>query len=219
MMISPRVLHCLHPRFALAFNNIIHPLFAPFPCPLQMTNQSSHFRFWTGHSTKAKGRLHCSAVRLCNKQQRLLILFSIFFFSFSASSFANALKAWRGGGGDDDSEHDQQQQQERQQERQQQQHFAKAPPNSHAGAPPSTILSIVCYNCCKKLMGEVALSCVEVCSKNFCTTTCSDAHWSKNKLRCPAPACPRRFFLLKDGVMRGGSAFCCTACADNIEAQ
>ena len=115
----------------------------------------------------------------------------------------------------DDPEYDQQQQQQQQQ----QQHLAKAPPISQAGGPPSTILSIVCYNCCKKLMGEAALSCVEVCSKNFCTSTCADAHWSKNKLRCPAPECPRRFFLLKDGVMRGGAAFCSAACAENIDAQ
>ena len=69
-MISPRVLHCLRPHFALAFNIIIHPLFAPcsqafaFPCPSQMINQSSHFRFWTGHSTKAKGRLLLGCVAL-----------------------------------------------------------------------------------------------------------------------------------------------------------
>ena len=136
--------------------------------------------------------------------------------SESASSFADALNAWRGGGEEHDAEQQQQQQQQQQQEhRRQQQLSANTPQISPAWAPPC-IKSVVCYNCCKKLMGEAALACVQVLSKNFCTKTCSDSHWLKNKIRCPAPACPRRFFLLKDGIMRGGAALCSSSCADNM---
>jgi hypothetical protein len=142
------------------------------------------------------------------------ILFS--FFGCSATSFADALKAWRGGDEVDAAEHGQQ---SHQQDYAEQPLPAKPEVVRQAEAQPSAILSIVCYNCCKKVMGEAALSCIQVCSKTFCSTACSESHWSKNKIRCPAPACPRRFFLLKDGVARDGAAFCCSACADSVGKQ
>jgi hypothetical protein len=138
------------------------------------------------------------------------------FLIFSATSFADALNAWRGGEKVEFAEHTQQSQQQEHKE-------PKLVPNplcvGRAEPQPTATLSFVCYNCCKKFVGEAALCCIQVCSKKFCTSACSDAHWSKNKIHCPAPACSRRFFLLKDGIIRNGAAFCCSVCADNIEVQ
>jgi hypothetical protein len=134
----------------------------------------------------------------------------------SATSFADALKAWRAGEEVDVAAHTQLL---HQQEHIEPQLVSNSMCVALAEPQPSTIRSIVCYNCCKKFVGENTLSCIQVLSKHFCTYVCSDAHWSKNKIRCPSPACSRRFFLLKDGIIHNGAAFCCRDCADNAQLQ
>jgi hypothetical protein len=181
---------------------------SPLPLPVSEPQPKLSFSLLDGTFDEHERFLYLlvHALVICYSLAGFVLPYS---FSCSASSFADALNAWRGVEAGDEAEHNHHQQQ--------QQLHAVVPIICHEGAAPSAILSVVCYNCCKKLMGEAALSCVQVCSKNFCSNSCSDAHWSKNKIRCRAPACPRRFFLLKDGIIRGNAAFCSGTCADIID--